>query len=87
MQLRTFGNNQTAIAFADGSEIFFSYQTPVAGFSPGLGYFQTAAKFSRTTSRHVSTYLRDHGPRVSDKPIATLPQAQIEKMAEGFAAL
>ena len=56
MQLRQVGSNQSKISFADGKEVFFSYETPVAAFIPSLGYVKTSQKWSRTTSRHISNY-------------------------------
>ena len=56
MQLRQVGSNQSKISFADGREVFFSYETPVAAFIPDLGYVKTSQKWSRTTSRHISNY-------------------------------
>jgi hypothetical protein len=49
-------SNYTVIAF-NGGEILFSYQTPVAGFAPGTGYFKTDTHYSTTTSRHINRYL------------------------------
>ena len=56
MQLRQVGSNQSKISFADGREVFFSYETPVAAFIPSLGYVKTSQKWSRTTSRHISNF-------------------------------
>ena len=41
----------------DGSEYLFSYETPVAGFVPGEGYFRTSEQHSRTTTAHIGRYL------------------------------
>jgi len=56
MQLRQLGSNQSKLTFADGREVFFSYETPVAAFIPSLGYVKTSKKWSRTTSRHISNF-------------------------------
>lgn len=57
MKLRVLGSNQTVLEFVGGKEVFFSYNTPVAGFLPGVGYFRTETKYSQTTSRHINKYL------------------------------
>ena len=72
MKLRNTGSNQAVIEFNDGTEILFSYETPVAGFKPGMGYFKTAQFFSNTTSKHVNSY-------VGSNP-TILPQSEIEDM-------
>jgi hypothetical protein len=56
MNLTTIGANQTMITLADGSQVFFSYNTPVAAYLPGEGYLVTATKHSATTSRHVNAW-------------------------------
>ena len=57
MNLRPLGPNQTLIITDDGSEYFFSYQTCVAGYTPGEGYWRTSTKHSVTTSKHTNKYL------------------------------
>lgn len=56
MNLTTIGANQTMITLADGSQVFFSYNTPVAAHLPGVGYVVTATKHSATTSKHVNAW-------------------------------
>lgn len=46
------------LRFKDGSQVLFSYDTPVAGFSSKHGYFKTKTKYSVTTSKHISQYLQ-----------------------------
>ena len=57
MQLKQLGTNQTLVNYNDGTEVFFSYETPVAGFHPDLGYVKTANWYSSTTTRHINKYL------------------------------
>lgn len=76
MKLQNTGSNQVVIEFNDGTEILFSYETPVAGFKPGTGYFKTDQFFSVTTSKHVNKYIDGIAP-------AILSQAQIEGMVNG----
>lgn len=37
--------------------ILFSYETPVAVYSPELGFLKTEQKFSRTTSSHITKWI------------------------------
>ena len=57
MILRQIGSNQTEISCNNGSTLFFSYETPVAGHTILDGYFKTDAYYSRTTSKHINQYL------------------------------
>ena len=59
MILRQLGSNQTELSLNNGNSIFFSYETPVAGFDSEDGFFKTETYYSKTTSRHINQYLRD----------------------------
>ena len=59
MQLKSFAANRTLLSFDDGTEIFFSYETPVAGYSNTLGYVKTNQWYSSTTTRHINRYFND----------------------------
>ena len=59
MILRQLGSNQTELSLNNGSSIFFSYETPVAGYHSEDGFFRTETYYSKTTSRHINQYLRD----------------------------
>jgi len=56
MKLEPIAANQTLLTFPNYSEVFFSYNTPVAGYSPELGYVRTKQYYSQTTSRHINKY-------------------------------
>ena len=76
MILRQLGSNQTELSLNNGTSLFFSYETPVAGFSPDLGWFKTSTYYSRTTSKHINQYFR-HAPKdkiriVSDDVISEM---------------
>ena len=61
MKLTSFATNRTLLTFADGTELFFSYATPVAGYSKSLhGYFRTSNWYSSTTTRHINRYLNEY---------------------------
>ena len=57
MKLRQLKPNQTELTLNDGTVLFFSYQTPVAAFTPKQGYIYTEKKYSVTTSRHINQWL------------------------------
>ena len=56
MTLRKLANNVTVVCYAN-KQILFSYETPVAAWLLGKGYYRTSKFFSRTTLRHVSQWL------------------------------
>ena len=58
MILRQLGSNQTELSLNNGTSLFFSYETPVAGYSPDLGHFKTSTYYSRTTSKHINSYFK-----------------------------
>ena len=68
--------NQVVVEFDDGLKILFSYKTPVAGFKPGLGYFQTDRFYSSTTNKHIYTYLGRVEPTI-------IPQWEIMELVGG----
>ncbi len=57
MKLTPIATNQTQVEFKDGTQVFFSYKTPVAAFIPQKGYIRTATKWSVTTTRHINKWL------------------------------
>jgi len=60
MKLHSFATNRTLLTFNDGTEVFFSYSTPVAGYKPNVGYVKTKSWYSSTTTRHINKYLDDN---------------------------
>ena len=57
MQLTPIAANQTQQNLNDGTQVFFSYRTPVAAKLPNYDYIRTATKWSRTTTRHINKWL------------------------------
>ena len=57
MKLTPIAKNQNTVSYNDGTEVFFSYSTPVAGYHPDLGYLRTEDWYSSTTTRHINKYL------------------------------
>ena len=75
MKVQPIGANQTEVSLADGTEILFSYNQPVAALVPGKGWIRTAQKWSATTSKHVNAWLRANcGGTVQDVPQWELDQ-------------
>ena len=73
MQLTPIAPNQTSVSFNDGTEVFFSYKTPVAAYLPEKGYVKTDTFYSVTTSRHINKWLPTKDvPEVSDSFLANL---------------
>lgn len=71
MKLRTIGTNQSVLEFKDGQTILFSYETPVAVYTPGKGYERTELFISRTTNKHVDKWIgREPARTVSQEAIA-----------------
>lgn len=80
MKLQQLGTNRTLVTFQDGTEIFYSYQTPVAGWLRGTGFFRTEEKFSVTTSKMIGEYLRRGAGFGIDAP--KIPQEMIERIVK-----
>ena len=76
MKLTPIAKNQNIVTYSDGTEVFFSYETPVAGFHEALGYVKTANWYSSTTTRHINKYL---GVIKADE----VPQEIINSLANG----
>ena len=79
MKLISISNNETVASFSNGTEILFSYNTPVAGrrlVDGALQIFKTNKKWSRTTSKHISKYLKKFNAEAVE-----LPQNEISTIA------
>ena len=76
MKLTPIAANRNAISYDNGTEIFFSYSTPVAGYDPELGYIKTDKWYSSTTTRHINKYLDNvEAQEVSQDLINNLSQS------------
>ena len=58
MKLTPIAANQNEVSFNNGTQIFFSYKTPVAAYLPEKGYVRTSKFWSVTTSRHINKWLQ-----------------------------
>lgn len=73
LKLKVPGPNQTVL-LSDRVAIFFSYETPVAYQRLDSGeIFTTDKTFSRTTTRHINTWL-------AERPATVVSQAEIENL-------
>ena len=69
MKLTPIAANQTQLNLNDGTEVFFSYKTPVAGKLPNYDYIRTATKWSTTTTRHINKWLEGVNAQTVDQTI------------------
>ena len=56
MKLERLGTSKSLLTLSSGSEIFYSYNTPVACKVSGE-FYKTNEYYSRTTSKHITQYL------------------------------
>ena len=73
MKLTPIAANQNEVEFTNGTQVFFSYKTPVAAYCPSRGYIRTANWFSSTTTRHINKWL-DGVTRVTEVPQTVLQE-------------
>ena len=70
MKLQSIATNRTVLIFNNGTtEVFFSYETPVAGYSDKLGYLKTNEWYSSTTTRHINKYIGAKTHTVVDQSV------------------
>jgi len=79
MKLTPIAANMTELELEDGTTVFFSYKTPVAGFIPGQGVFRTEEKFSQTTTKHINKWIRMRHPSATQTIVS---QKKIERFVE-----
>jgi len=73
MKLRKAGHNMAELSLANGTDVLFSYETPVAAFVEGEGYVRTETRYSVTTSKHINKWLNGMVAR-------TVPQEYIDAL-------
>ena len=69
MNLTPIAANQTELSFTNGTQVFFSYKTPVAAKLPNYDYIRTATKWSSTTTRHINKWLEGVTAKTVDQEI------------------
>ena len=57
MKLTRLGASKTLLALSSGTEVFYSYDTPVACQMSSGEIYKTNEYFSRTTLKHITQYL------------------------------
>tara|TARA_R110002020_G_scaffold102952_2_gene241265 strand:+ start:1611 stop:1868 length:258 start_codon:yes stop_codon:yes gene_type:complete len=80
MKVKILGPNQTLLDSGKGSEVFFSYETPVAGFDKVLGWWKTSEHYSKTTTKHVTAYLPDYVVN-GDESVKALSPEEIDLLS------
>jgi hypothetical protein len=55
MRIKPITSNMTELVLNDGTQVLFSYQTPVASWKDGQ-FFKTERKWSNTTTRHINKW-------------------------------
>jgi hypothetical protein len=56
MRIKPIASNMTELVLNDGTQVLFSYETPVA-CKLNHNYYRTSYKWSKTTSRHINKWL------------------------------
>tara|TARA_X000001388_G_C2120701_1_gene81335 strand:+ start:40 stop:270 length:231 start_codon:yes stop_codon:yes gene_type:complete len=57
MKLKSLGANKTLLSLSNGSQVFISYETPVAARLESGSYVRTSYNHSRTTQKHITQWL------------------------------
>lgn len=72
MKVTPLGTNKTQVSLADGTEVLFSYQTPVAALIPGRGWVRTEERYSVTTTKHINAWIQSEAEQVDQWTIDQL---------------
>ena len=75
MQRTKIGSNQSEVHYGR-IQVFYSYETPVAGYHPEKGWFRTEEYYSVTTSKHINKLLAGH------TDVVKVPQKWINSLVE-----
>jgi hypothetical protein len=76
--IKPIASNMTELTLADGTEILFSYETPVAAFVQMEGYLVTTKKWSRTTSAHIGKWVQKGMPfKAVDQEVINILAGQL----------
>ena len=73
-RITLLGSNQTEVELADGTIIFYSYNTPVAVFVPEKGGLCSDHKYGAFTSRHINATIERWGCSRTDVSQNTINQ-------------
>ena len=83
MRIKQIKANVTEITFENGSQVMFSYETPVAARGADGTAFKSERFYSVTTSKHIGQWLRSFGSH-SDLAEA-MPRDFFNAMSAGVA--
>jgi len=73
MKLKSLSANATVLITNHGYEILYSYDVPVAGYSPVIGYFKSSEQHPKATVRHINKYLAgDNAVALSSEQIESI---------------
>lgn len=73
LRLNNIATNKAELQIGDIT-ILFSYNTPVAALVPGIGWIKTDKKYSKTTTKHINSWLGDK------LYVNVVPQAYIDSL-------
>ena len=76
MRVKQVTVTSTQISLADGTEVLFSYETPVAALVPGKGWIRTEEFYSVTTSKHINRWLANN----CGGEVQTVPQWDLDQL-------
>ena len=77
MKVQQVTTTSTQISLADGTEVLFSYSTPVAALVPGKGWIRTE-QFYSTTSKHINRWFAENKSTAAE--VATVPQWDLDQL-------
>ena len=72
MKIEKIGVSKTLLTLSSGSEIFYSYNTPVACKVSG-DLYKTKEYYSKTTCKHITQYL-------NGREAEAVPQSMINQL-------
>jgi hypothetical protein len=70
--LNNSARNTTVKMAWDGTQILFSYATPVTAFIPHQGYIRTDQFYSVTTTKHINRWVKGECRKVTQAEIEAL---------------
>jgi hypothetical protein len=59
MKIKTISKNLNVVSNGYVA-LCFSYETPVAGYDPHIGFFKTKKFWSSTTTKHINKFLSEY---------------------------
>jgi hypothetical protein len=78
MKVKQVTTTSTQVSLADGTEVLYSYSTPVAALVPGRGWLRTNEFHSVTTSKHINRWFREN--KADGAVVAVVPQWEVDQL-------